>query len=65
MGDIAHSSMAEVKRDTPSKAALEKAGHELKVNPARILKHTARRFGRERAERQRKAIMFSKARRGG
>jgi len=65
MGDIAHSSMASDKRDVPSKVALEKAGHELKVNPPKIVKHTARRFGRERAERQRKAIMFSKARRGG
>jgi hypothetical protein len=47
----------------PSKASLESAGHELKVNPPKVLKSTAHKFGKERAEKQRRAIMFSKARR--
>lgn len=48
---------------TPSRASLKAAGHELKVNPPKILKHTARKFGKSDAQKQRVAIMFSKARR--
>jgi len=47
----------------PSKAALESAGHELKVNPPKQLARTARKFGKADANKQRIAIMFSKARR--
>lgn len=46
----------------PSEADLEKAGHELKVNPPRQLAKTRRKHGAKRAEAQRRAIMFSKAR---
>ena len=48
----------------PSKQALETAGHELKTNPPKQLSKTRRKFGAKRAEAQRRAIMFSKARRG-
>jgi len=48
----------------PSEAALETAGSEMKANPPSILAKTRRKFGAERAESQRKAIMLSKARRG-
>ena len=44
---------------------LEAIGHELKVNPPKILAHTAKKFGRADAEKQRKAILLSKARRAG
>lgn len=47
---------------TPSKSALQSAGHELKVNPPKQLARTARKFGVADAKRQRTAIMFSKAR---
>ena len=46
----------------PSKAALESAGHELKVNPPKQLAKTAKKFGKADAAKQRVAIMFSKAR---
>ena len=49
----------------PSKRALENAGHELKINPPRQLAKTRRKFGAKRAEAQRRAIMFSKARKRG
>ena len=48
----------------PSEAALETAGSEMKANPPSILAKTRRKFGAERAESQRKAIMLSKVRRG-
>jgi hypothetical protein len=48
---------------TPSRAALQSAGHELKVNPPKQLARTAKKFGKADAKRQRIAIMFSKARR--
>lgn len=46
-------------------AILESVGHELKVNPPKILKHTAAKFGKADAEKQRKAILLSKARKAG
>jgi hypothetical protein len=46
----------------PSKEALEEAGHELKANPPRILAKTRRKKGKKAANKQRVAIMFSKAR---
>ena len=48
----------------PSEAKLEAAGSEMKENPPSVLARTRRKFGAERAEKQRVAIMFSKARRG-
>lgn len=46
----------------PSRASLESAGHELKTNPPRVLAKTRRKKGAKAAEAQRRAIMFSKAR---
>jgi hypothetical protein len=48
-----------------SKAILESVGHELKVNPPKILAKTAAKSGPLRAEKQRRAILLSKARRAG
>ena len=47
------------------KVTLQRVGHEMKVNPPRILAHTASKFGAARAARQRKAILLAKARRSG
>lgn len=47
-----------------SKATLAAAFHEEKVNPPAILAKTARKYGAKRANAQRVAIAFSKARRG-
>lgn len=49
--------------DYPAKSKIEAAGHEMKVNPPKQLAKTARKFGKERASKQRVAIMLSKARR--
>ena len=40
---------------------LKQAGHELKINPPKILAQTARKKGAAQANKQRIAIMFSKA----
>jgi len=48
-----------------SKGILESVGHEMKVNPPKILAKTASKFGKADAERQRRAILLSKARRAG
>lgn len=48
----------------PDRKAIQRAGHELKENPPRILKRTARKYGKKRANKQRIAIMLNKARRG-
>lgn len=45
--------------------ALEAIGQELKTNPPAILNSTRRKFGAARAEKQRKAILLSKARQAG
>lgn len=44
---------------------IERTGHEMKINPPKILVHTAAKFGAKRAEKQRKAILLNKARRRG
>lgn len=44
---------------------LQKIGHELKHNPPRVLAKTRKKKGKKQAERQRKAILLSKARRAG
>lgn len=46
-------------------SGLEAIGRELKENPPKILAHTAKKFGKGDANRQRTAIMLSKARRAG
>lgn len=48
-----------------SDTALSSAGRELKENPPKVLASTRRKFGAKRADKQRKAIMFSKARKLG
>ena len=44
---------------------LEAAGKEMKINPPGVLASTQEKFGVARAKRQKKAIMFSKARKAG
>ena len=44
---------------------LEKVGTELKNNPPAVLNKTARKKGVHQAEKQRKAILLSKARAAG
>ncbi len=44
---------------------LEAIGSEMKANPPAILNATRRKFGVARAEKQRKAILLSKARQAG
>lgn len=44
---------------------LRSVGHELKVNPPKILAKTKRKKGAAAAEKQRTAILLSKARRRG
>lgn len=53
-------------RRKPSKRnILEAVGHELKENEPSVVSSTRRKFGEERAEKQRKAILLSKARKLG
>lgn len=51
-------------KNYPSKSAIKSAGHEMKENPPRVLAHTAKKFGKAKAKKQRVAIMLAKARRG-
>jgi hypothetical protein len=44
---------------------VEAAGKEIKNNPPRVLKKTARKSGAKQAQRQKIAIMLSKARAAG
>lgn len=48
-----------------ARASLERIGHELKTNPPKALAKTRRKSGKARAEKQRVAILLSKARRAG
>lgn len=48
----------------PSRETLERIGHELKTNPPKILEKTRRKKGKKAAEKQRIAILLSKARQG-
>lgn len=54
---------------TPAKGKnaklVEAAGHEIKVNPPKILKKTAKKSGAKKAAKQKVAIMLSKARAAG
>lgn len=54
--------MAQVSR---LQRVLADVGHEIKHNPPKILGHTRRKFGAKRAEKQRRAILLSKARNRG
>lgn len=48
-----------------NRSILKSVGHELKVNPPKVLAKTRRKKGAKQAERQRRAILLSKARRAG
>ncbi len=50
---------------TKSQGILEDVGSEIKQNPPKILAKTANKFGPARAEKQRVAILLSKARKAG
>lgn len=47
---------------TNSKAILESVGREIKDNPPRVLGSTARKYGKQRANKQRIAILLNKSR---
>ena len=47
---------------TMTQRFLHEAGSEIKRKEPRIVGHTRRKFGKETAEKQRKAILLSKAR---
>ena len=47
------------------RSILRQIGAELRDNPPRVLASTRRKFGPRRAEKQRVAILLSKARRAG
>lgn len=53
------------KRQSKSRSKLRAIGHELKVNPPRQLAKTKRKFGAKDANKQRVAILLSKARKAG
>lgn len=44
---------------------LKAVGHELKTNPPKVLKKTAKKSGKKRAAKQKIAILLSKARAAG
>ena len=48
-----------------TKRVLHEVGSELRDNPPRQLKKTAKKYGKKRAEKQRKAILLNKARKRG
>ena len=50
---------------TKSETITEKVGAELKANPPAILQHTANKFGKADAQKQRVAILLSKSRKLG
>ena len=52
-------------RQSRKDSILRSVGHELKVKPPRILAKTRKKSGAVQAERQRKAILLSKARKRG
>jgi len=51
--------------DSKTKDVLEDVGKELKQNEPAVVTSTRRKFGPVRAEKQREAIMFSKAKKLG
>jgi hypothetical protein len=48
-------------KSSPSSDSLKAAGQEMKENPPAILARTRSKFGAARAEKQRRAILMSKA----
>lgn len=48
----------------PPVRAVEEAGAEMKKNPTRQIKKTAKKFGKKKARKQAVAIMLAKARKG-
>jgi hypothetical protein len=48
-----------------SQAIIKKMGSEIRDNPPKVLSSTRQKFGAERAESQRKAILLNKSRRAG
>ena len=50
-------------KGSASASAIEKAGHEIKENPPAILAKTRKKKGKAQADKQRVAVMLSKARR--
>jgi hypothetical protein len=54
-----------VAKNTKTRRILKSVGHELKANPPKVLATTRRKKGAKAAERQRKAILLSKARKRG
>lgn len=50
---------------TKSEQIVESIGSELKSDPPKVLANTARKFGPERAKKQRIAILLSKSRKRG
>lgn len=50
---------------TRSARILASVAHEVKANPPKVLAKTRRKYGKARAEAQRKAIILNKARRAG
>jgi len=53
------------KKQTKTQKAIKAAGHEIKVNPPRVLVKTAAKKGVKAAEKQKVAIMLNKARKAG
>lgn len=64
LGDDRKRRMAAL-RGTKTEALIHEAGSEVKENPPRILARTRRKKGKKQAEKQRRAIVLSKARRRG
>jgi len=52
-------------KSTNTDQIMESVGHELKENEPAIVGSTRRKFGPARAEKQRRAILFSKAKKLG
>lgn len=51
-----------MKKKTKAQKILKSVGHELKVNPPRVLAKTRAKKGAKRAQKQKIAILLSKAR---
>ena len=60
-----HSKHMKKRKMTHTQTIIEGAGHEMKVNPPKILARTRAKFGAKKAEAQRVAILLSKARKRG
>lgn len=54
-----------MRKQSKSRNKIKAIGHELKVKPPRVLAKTARKKGAKAADRQRVAILLSKARAAG